>query len=436
MPKENGDTMSGSELFVYFENALVGRIQEKGGELSFVPSAPSENKFSGLTSKNIHDFMDNLLSEGKRRKFYANSCKLDEKDVFGLISRFGEDLSGAFQFLPEKKTASVSGNSATRNVTEEIEARIENRESLELLPGQKMSLCGIDNKTAVHMCAGQMYMPCDDFPSTHIIKSSRSLSGNEWFISFLAESCGIRTITPFLKAFGDEEALVSRRYDRVYADGKVQRLHQEDFCQMLGKSPEDKYCNGRKGVSNADICGILDTLPGEDKDAFLKIAAFSLLVGNNDDHAKNYAVVYYPEGPRLSPAYDLVSFFGAKRLTREWSGVDTTLSRPFGKTLDPYRIKDKDFILYAETMKVDPDEYLDMFIFLAGRIGEVLPEVLDASRNFLKEENFSPEAATRLEKTFQGLNDIIPGRLDFFVKQAKRAEELVIKSDGEPAPAI
>lgn len=39
----------------------------------------------------------------------------------------------------------------------------------------------------------------------------------------------------------DTPYLLVKRYDRVETEQGIQRLHQEDFCQALGISPEMKY---------------------------------------------------------------------------------------------------------------------------------------------------------------------------------------------------
>ena len=39
----------------------------------------------------------------------------------------------------------------------------------------------------------------------------------------------------------EQKALLIKRYDRVYDNDSVRRLHQEDFCQAMGLSHELKY---------------------------------------------------------------------------------------------------------------------------------------------------------------------------------------------------
>ena len=52
------------------------------------------------------------------------------------------------------------------------------------------------------------------------------------------------------------------RYDRVERNGRRLRIHQEDFCQALGKPPEAKYERNRSGVKGprlVDMFAVMDT---------------------------------------------------------------------------------------------------------------------------------------------------------------------------------
>jgi serine/threonine-protein kinase HipA len=97
------------------------------------------------------------------------------------------------------------------------------------------------------------------------------------------------------------QALAVKRFDRT-ADGPV---HMEDFAQVFGVSPDDKY--GR-----ANYRGIAKILGIETGDAgvaeFIRRLVFSTLIGNADMHLKNWSLIYPDRRtPMLSPAYDLLS---------------------------------------------------------------------------------------------------------------------------------
>ncbi len=104
--------------------------------------------------------------------------------------------------------------------------------------------------------------------------------------------------TRFYEAGG--MAFAVRRFDRVGG----QRVHIEDFAQVLSLKPREKY-----GHANFEsIARVLAAVSPEDVDEMVRRLAFQVLAGNGDAHVKNWSLAY-PDGvhARLSPAYDLVN---------------------------------------------------------------------------------------------------------------------------------
>jgi serine/threonine-protein kinase HipA len=82
-----------------------------------------------------------------------------------------------------------------------------------------------------------------------------------------------------------------------------------DFCQALGIPSEMKYRS--EGGPNLTTCFELlrdaSTIPALDLRDLLDAVIFTLLIGNHDAHAKNFSLLYLPDGEiRLAPLYDLV----------------------------------------------------------------------------------------------------------------------------------
>jgi serine/threonine-protein kinase HipA len=101
------------------------------------------------------------------------------------------------------------------------------------------------------------------------------------------------------EAFG--QSLAVRRFDRT-ATGE--RVHIEDFAQVFGVYPEEKYTKASYG----SIARVLWLETGEEGITELtRRLVFNVLSGNSDAHLKNWSLIY-PDGrtPRLAPAYDLV----------------------------------------------------------------------------------------------------------------------------------
>jgi serine/threonine-protein kinase HipA len=97
------------------------------------------------------------------------------------------------------------------------------------------------------------------------------------------------------------QALAVSRFDRT-ADGPV---HTEDFAQVFGVFPDDKY----KRASYANIARVIGTEAGDVGAAeFIRRIVYSALIGNGDMHLKNWSLIYPDRrSAALSPAYDLVS---------------------------------------------------------------------------------------------------------------------------------
>jgi len=130
----------------------------------------------------------------------------------------------------------------------------------------------------------------------------------------LARSVGIDVPETRLVATGDISglpddvrkmagpALAIRRFDRL-ADGTA--VHIEDFAQVFGVYPEDKY-------TNANYRNLAEVIQAEAGTAaieeFVRRLVFSALIGNADMHLKNWSLIYADQrSAAMAPAYDFVS---------------------------------------------------------------------------------------------------------------------------------
>lgn len=188
----------------------------------------------------------------------------------------------------------------------------------------RISLAGVQDKLAVVVNpSGRIGLPRGTTPSTHILKPASTerrgrrgdrlaypaLVANEAMCLTLARHAGIEVPELQVLNVDDEPALLIARYDRRGLDGRLVRLHQEDFCQALGIPSRQKYeADGGPGLGQAlDLIRRYSSQVVEDTDAFVDRVAFNYLIGNCDAHAKNFSLLYARDGTRLSPAYDLLS---------------------------------------------------------------------------------------------------------------------------------
>jgi serine/threonine-protein kinase HipA len=100
----------------------------------------------------------------------------------------------------------------------------------------------------------------------------------------------------------DGKALAVQRFDRK-TKGKT--VHMEDFAQVFGLYPEEKYHHR----SYANLAAVLWAETGEAGTyEFFRRLIFSVLIGNADMHLKNWSLLYPDRRtPVLSPAYDLIA---------------------------------------------------------------------------------------------------------------------------------
>lgn len=99
------------------------------------------------------------------------------------------------------------------------------------------------------------------------------------------------------------KVLLVRRFDR---EASGARVHMEDFAQVFGRYPSEKYA----GAAYHNIAAALNS--GVSFDAaieFVRRLALTALTGNGDMHLKNWSLLYPGDGrtPTLSPVYDVLS---------------------------------------------------------------------------------------------------------------------------------
>jgi serine/threonine-protein kinase HipA len=97
-------------------------------------------------------------------------------------------------------------------------------------------------------------------------------------------------------------AFAIERFDRL-SDGSS--VHVEDFAQIFGIYPADKY--GKASMRN--IAEVIATESEEaDVSEFIRRLTFNTLIGNADMHLKNWSMIYLDRRrARIAPAYDFVS---------------------------------------------------------------------------------------------------------------------------------
>ncbi|MHB8370407.1 MAG: type II toxin-antitoxin system HipA family toxin [Leptospirales bacterium] len=264
------------------------------------PVAPGK-----VTNTKLLPWFSNLLPEGKLRQVIAAQHSFSTKRDFPLIVALGGDLPGAVVVESNgRREDSFPDDSLPETALSE--------------DAWKFSLSGVYLKfSAVRETSGGLTVPAHGVGGSWIVKLPseiyEAVPENEYDMMRFAEKVGLRIpeidLVPMGRIRGlpvgidpDKSAFVIKRFDRLPDGG---RLHIEDFAQVFGLYPEEKY--GK--ISYGNIAKVVYALSGENGlKEFVSRLVISAAIGNGDMHAKNWSLLY-PDGrtPELSPPYDFVS---------------------------------------------------------------------------------------------------------------------------------
>ncbi|MCA1832180.1 MAG: HipA domain-containing protein [Actinomycetota bacterium] len=281
----------------------------------------------------VRPFLDGLLPEGEQRRAIANDVRVPRDDTYALIRELGRDCAGALVIQPDNEPAPPPASTLTAEPLSEkdIGRLVENLRGAPLGAGGRVriSLAGVQEKLLLtRMPDGKWGRPVDGTPSTHILKPEiaryPNTVENEVFCMRFARHLGLPVAHVEAVTVNGRRLILVERYDRmIRADGSVERIHQEDFCQATGTDPDKKY-EEDGGPSLRSLAGILQTAVGNDSlDILLRAVTMNVLIGNGDAHGKNFSIVHDESGAlRLAPLYDLMStlIYGDDRLAMH---VDT-----------------------------------------------------------------------------------------------------------------
>ena len=325
----NSDPKSVSALAIQLHGRRIGVINRLGGDrylfsfeqdyiddanrptlsLSFKGQAGGLVIPSRAITGRLPVFFSNLLPEGRLRDYLAERAGVKPEREFFLLAVLGGDLPGAL-------TISVMEPASHGGVEHPADHDHDERIPQTAL---RFSLAGVQLKfSAVMEASGGLTIPAGGMGGSWIVKlpSGRfpSVPENEYAMMSLARAAGlevprtelidIRAIAGLPDDVGSivGRALAVQRFDRT-ADGES--IHMEDFAQVFGLYPHDKYHHR----SYANIAAVLWAETGEiGTYEFFRRLVFSVLIGNGDMQLKNWSLLYPDRRtPVLSPAYDFLA---------------------------------------------------------------------------------------------------------------------------------
>lgn len=232
--------------------------------------------------------------------------QVEQKNEFALLGLLGQDLPGAITVTPVTEQLSLSSSNLTKKYRKEYEDSI-----------LKFSLAGVQLKFSAIETAKRLTVPAHGIGGSWIVKlpSNRykNIAENEFSAMTLAAMIGINVpkikIIPIESVEGLPEnigtfrgnAFAIERFDR----SKEGLIHIEDFAQVFGVHPDNKY----EKASYKDIAEVIYIEGGVSAlEEFIRRLVFNSLIGNADMHLKNWSLIYPDKkNATIAPAYDFVS---------------------------------------------------------------------------------------------------------------------------------
>ena len=466
-----------SIIITLLEGRQVGVVRQASGRLSFryeeswraapgvyplslsMPLAARDHGHAAISA-----FLWGLLPDNELvLERWAKRFHVSPRNPFALISKVGEDCAGAVQFATPDRLDSMLGQ-ADSNISWLTEAEVAER--LRALQADvaawrsprdtgQFSLAGAQPKTALYFDGQRWGVPSGRTPTTHILKPpTGSLDGhleNEHLCLALARALGLPAARSEVRNFNGVNAIVVERYDRVripelaaataamaaakdaeaaqaaakakslceFANtARMYRVHQEDFCQALGRPPSAKYQNeGGPGPSEivnllraAAFGGEADRKRGgkssadEDIATFIDALIFNWLIGGTDAHAKNYSILLGAGGlVRFAPIYDVASILAYP----DFDPKKAKLAMKIGGNYQLDQIGMREWRKLASELRLDTEAVIGRIRAMA----EALPD------NILMEKKHAEQCGLR--------HPILPRLVDTLTERAKECSRRI-----------
>lgn len=297
-------------------------------------------------NQRLHPVLSNLLPEGSLRELIAQGLKVHVDNEFQILSYLGRDLPGAIEAKPmEPKDVPdfvLKANGKAKAVKFD-----------KVTQENKFSLAGVQMKFSMKEKDGRYNVSKGEVLGDWIIKTPSTkhkfLPLNEYTAMSLAGLVGVDIpeiklvelnkldSLPQINLPDEKQAFAIKRFDRE----DDQRIHMEDFAQILVKYPHEKYTS----ANYENIGKVIYDFSGDglaDAQQCARRLLVNILLANGDAHLKNWSFLYPDKvTPRLSPAYDIVT-------TNVYIENETQYALNLGKTKEWYTVTMAHFQSWAE----------------------------------------------------------------------------------------
>lgn len=313
------------------------------------PSFPNAAKLMAepwARNQRLHPVLSNLLPEGSLRELIAQGLKVHVDNEFYILSYLGEDLPGAIEAMPMEPEDIPDYVLRAHGKAKAVKFDKVTQEN-------KFSLAGVQMKFSMKEKDGRYNLSKGNVLGDWIIKTPSTkhkfVPLNEYTAMSLAGMVGvdipqIKLVEldkldnlPQINLPDEKQAFAIKRSDR----DDDQRIHMEDFAQILVKYPHEKYTS----ANYENIGKVIYDFSGDglaDVQQFARRLLVNILLANGDAHLKNWSFLYPDKvTPRLSPAYDIVT-------TSVYIENETKYALNLGKTKEWYTVTMGHFQSWAE----------------------------------------------------------------------------------------
>jgi len=261
---------------------------------------------NSFSTKGLPAWFANLLPQDRLKTLLSKGLGLRADDDFRLLGATGRDLPGAVEVFPTARR--LEGLQPVKRQPDPAENPL----------ALRFALSGVQLKLSILRSERGLTIPVQGKGGQWIAKFDDphlpGLPRVEHATMLWARAAGIQ-IPEFelsdVREFGEEitdletgdgSVFLIQRFDRS-VEQPSDRIHIEDFAQVLDRMPGDDQYNG----SYEEIAAIIERLAPSSQREFIRRLVFCVIAGNGDAHLKNWSLIY-PNGrePLLSPAYDLV----------------------------------------------------------------------------------------------------------------------------------
>lgn len=260
-------------------------------------------------SAGVHGVFEDSLPDDWGRRLLVRRYKLGRKDqrIPQLLRLIGNQGLGALSYVekgrPDFKTTGVPLRHLQELalLAEKFEQDgVVDDDELSLLfqagssPGGARPKALIKDKSGAYLAK---------FAST---RDQLDVVGLEAAAMELGRRAGIETADSRLLALGSRKCLLVKRFDINEAGGRNHMVSMQSLLKADGY-----YYAGYRDL--AEAIRHVSALPARDLHKLYRQMVFNAMIGNTDDHLKNFLMLHNDEGWRLSPAFDLVPNIGFNR---------------------------------------------------------------------------------------------------------------------------